>query len=565
MQDEHIGPYRVIRLIGQGGMGAVYEGVHMAIERRVAIKILHPEFARNRDFTDRFFNEARAVNRVDHPGLVQISDYGKLEDGTAYIVMEYLKGETLGERYRRMSGHMPAAQVLQLMRQVASALAAAHDKSIIHLDLKPDNVMIVPDPETPGGERTKLLDFGIAKLAGESPSQSTNAPVGTPMYMSPEQCVGSQDLDGKSDVYSLGVMLYQMLVGRWPFSDEGLTDIMAQHLHQEPIALQQLAPWVPDSLNELGRSLLLKDAHARPTMNQVVAQIGLLLTQSDKIVRPGLVSYGMPASSIVKYEDTDTTDSSGLRTVDASASSLPWRVVSTPSNQVLVSESASAPTVGFEPTPSKPRSASSPKERGSETTGRAAAAELSSRNSGGLAPAATGPGADALLSTAPVVPRGQQLRRRAELVGALLIISAIGLLIDGRWIRRSRPTPSQPPVTGFAPAALQPDLALSPLDLRPDSHEPAARSVRWSVQSVPPGADVIDAADDKILGQTPWQLQRPAAAGSTTLRLRLSGFAEQRLTLDTNTDSAQSVTLQRKKTERPQRRTHDDDPLPIMD
>lgn len=128
---ERIGPYRIIRLLGKGGMGAVYEAVHEAIERRVAIKVLHAELGRRTDIATRFFNEARAVNRIEHPGLVQISDYGQLPDGMAYIVMEYLKGETLGQRLKRVT-KMGAAEVIRLGRQICTALAAAHEKDIVH-------------------------------------------------------------------------------------------------------------------------------------------------------------------------------------------------------------------------------------------------------------------------------------------------------------------------------------------------------------------------------------------------------------------------------------------------
>jgi len=160
-----IGSYRVVRSIGEGGMGTVYEAVHEAIERRVAIKVLHREYASNPEFIARFFNEARAVNRVEHTGLVQVSDYGQQPDGTAYIVMEYLKGESLAQRIERCGRKLPAAEVIHLNLQIADALAAAHAKDIVHRDLKPENVMLVPDPHMPGGERTKLLDFGIAKVS----------------------------------------------------------------------------------------------------------------------------------------------------------------------------------------------------------------------------------------------------------------------------------------------------------------------------------------------------------------------------------------------------------------
>jgi serine/threonine protein kinase len=140
MDLERIGPYRIIRLLGQGGMGAVYEGLHEAIERRVAIKVLHSELARRTDIATRFFNEARAVNRIEHPGLVQVSDYGQLPDGMAYIVMEYLKGETLGQRLKRTSSRLLTTDVIRLGRQICAALAAAHEKDIVHRDLKLKNM-----------------------------------------------------------------------------------------------------------------------------------------------------------------------------------------------------------------------------------------------------------------------------------------------------------------------------------------------------------------------------------------------------------------------------------------
>jgi serine/threonine protein kinase len=234
---ERIGPYRIIRLLGKGGMGAVYEGLHEAIERRVAIKVLHAELGRRSDIATRFINEARAVNRIDHPGLVQVSDYGQLPDGMAYIVMEYLKGETLGQRLKRVAARLPAMDVIRLGRQLCTALAAAHEKEIVHRDLKPDNIMIIPNPDVPGGEQIKILDFGIAKLTeaetGTSEAHTrADALLGTPRYMSPEQCRGGASLDAKSDVYSLGVRADRRKTRR-P-SERGAPRRTERHRRQRP-------------------------------------------------------------------------------------------------------------------------------------------------------------------------------------------------------------------------------------------------------------------------------------------------------------------------------------------
>ncbi len=155
--------YRVVRQIGRGGMGNVYEARHEQIDRRAAIKVLHPEFARDAEMAQRFFNEARAVNVVGHPGLVNIHELGSLESGAAYIIMEYLEGDSLRQRMRRPGG-CQEEEALRIARQIAGALQAVHAKGIIHRDLKPDNIILVADSEVSGGERAKVLDFGIAKL-----------------------------------------------------------------------------------------------------------------------------------------------------------------------------------------------------------------------------------------------------------------------------------------------------------------------------------------------------------------------------------------------------------------
>jgi serine/threonine protein kinase len=172
--DSRIGPYRIVRRLGQGGMGAVYEAIHETIERRVAIKVLRPQLTTTSDIAVRFINEARAVNLVNHPGIVQVSDYGQTAEGTAYIVMELLEGETLTKRLQRSGGKLPPTDALRLSRQILSALNAAHSKNIVHRDLKPDNVMLVAesDPEAGVRERVKLLDFGIAEVAPEADCRS---------------------------------------------------------------------------------------------------------------------------------------------------------------------------------------------------------------------------------------------------------------------------------------------------------------------------------------------------------------------------------------------------------
>ncbi len=275
-----VGPYRIERKLGQGGMGAVYEAVHETIERRVAIKVLNPQLAQNSDVSVRFINEARAVNLVNHPGLVQISDFGQMPDGTAYIVMELLEGETLSKRLARLGGKLPLPDMLKMVRQIASALQAAHMKGIVHRDLKPDNVMLVTesDPETGTRERVKLLDFGIAKL--NSASQGTNksntqtdAVLGSPEYMSPEQCKGGVNIDQKADLYSLGVIMYRMLSGRLPFNAEGVGALMAMHIYEKPPDLRPLAPDVPPEMVALVDKMLSKVPTERPTAAQVQYEI----------------------------------------------------------------------------------------------------------------------------------------------------------------------------------------------------------------------------------------------------------------------------------------------------
>ena len=279
IEGSQLGDYQIVRLIGRGGMGAVYEAHNPTIKRRVAIKQLLPEFTKRDDVVRRFHNEAVAVNAINHPGVVQVSEVGKAPDGSLYLVMEFLEGETLADRLLRSGNKLTEEVAVTISWQLAGVLAAAHTKSIIHRDIKPGNIMLVPDMAGPDGERVKLLDFGIAKLGVEhdpSPDGRTRTGqiFGTTAYMSPEQFMNGKPVDGQSDVYSLGAMMYRMLAGRLPFvSEQGEMALAAMHMFELPQPLRELAPWVSPWLGELVDQMLRKDAGQRPTMAQVAAQL----------------------------------------------------------------------------------------------------------------------------------------------------------------------------------------------------------------------------------------------------------------------------------------------------
>jgi serine/threonine protein kinase len=232
-----IGSYQITAELSHGGMGAVYRARHMLIGKEAAVKLLRPELTANQELVERFFNEAKAASQIRHPGIVEVFDFGHYEDGRAFIIMEFLEGEPLGKRIADR-GRLTEIEAATIARGIASALNAAHAKGIIHRDLKPDNVFLVPDPDLPGGERAKVLDFGIAKLADNTDPDvhhtQTGALMGTPLYMAPEQARAAGETDGRADLYSLGCMLYEMLTGAPPFVAIGAGEIIAMQLFTPP-------------------------------------------------------------------------------------------------------------------------------------------------------------------------------------------------------------------------------------------------------------------------------------------------------------------------------------------
>lgn len=273
MLGQKIGNYRLIRLLGTGGMGMVYESVHEGIGGRAAIKVLRPEIASNEDTTQRFFSEARAANLIAHPGIVHIFDCGYTSSGIAYLTMEFLEGETLRQRLDRQRV-LNVSDALLLLRQVALALQSAHARSVIHRDLKPDNLMLIRDAELVGGERVKILDFGIAKISeGLAEQTRTGMLMGTPAYMAPEQCREAKLATDRSDVYSLGVILYQVLAGHPPFQGEYAGDVMAMQMMKEPPPLAQQCPWLHEDVVGFVHKLLAKQPSARPSMEVVAKEL----------------------------------------------------------------------------------------------------------------------------------------------------------------------------------------------------------------------------------------------------------------------------------------------------
>jgi serine/threonine-protein kinase len=288
VEGSEIGAYRVIQRIGEGGMGSVWLAEHAMLGRRAAIKVLHTEFSNRPEIVTRFFNEARAATAIADPGIVQIFDFGHHVDGSAYIVMELLDGEPLDKRLSRV-GALDVPGALRIMRQVASTLGAAHARGIVHRDLKPENIFVVRDPEVSGGERAKVLDFGIAKLSSDHSGvkTQTTAVMGTPMYMSPEQCRGAGHVDQRSDVYALGCVLFALLTGRPPFDAEGIGEIIAMHLREPAPVPSQLRPGIPPEVDRIVLRCLEKDPAMRFTSAADLAiAIGAVTGSSPYVAVP---------------------------------------------------------------------------------------------------------------------------------------------------------------------------------------------------------------------------------------------------------------------------------------
>jgi len=259
-------------------MGTVYLGEHTLLGRKAAIKVLLSSLSANEEVVKRFFNEARAVTRIADPGIVQVFDFGHHTDGSAFIVMELLEGEAMDKRLKRI-GRFGLIESLRFMRLLCTSLGAAHAKGIVHRDLKPENIFIVGDPAVTGGERAKILDFGIAKLSGDEPGElktRTGMLVGTPAYMSPEQCRGGgAKIDHRSDIYAIACVMFTMLTGRPPFDGIEPGELIAAHLREAPPLVSSRVPELPDVVDQILQQCLRKSPADRfQSMTELAQAIG---------------------------------------------------------------------------------------------------------------------------------------------------------------------------------------------------------------------------------------------------------------------------------------------------
>lgn len=285
------GRYRINAVLGVGGMGTVYRGIRLSIGDEVAIKILHPDQVKVPQAAERFRREAQAAARLKHMNAVTVYDFGVSHEGLFYLVMELVEGESVRNLIKQRGPFTPSAAA-DVMTQVCAALDEAHRQSIVHRDIKPDNIMV---QASAGGLRVKVLDFGIAKLRDQAASNltQTGSVMGTPHYMSPEQCIG-EELDSRSDIYSLGVVLYEMLAGVVPFNSPTSTAVVVQHVNQPPPPLRAMNLSISPAVEAVVMHALEKRREARP---QTAGAFAHELNEAVNISSSRQATLHMPANS----------------------------------------------------------------------------------------------------------------------------------------------------------------------------------------------------------------------------------------------------------------------------
>jgi eukaryotic-like serine/threonine-protein kinase len=487
-----VGNYQIKSKLGEGGMGIVFYAEHPLIGRRVAIKVIHPNYARNPEAVSRFFTEAQAVNRIGHPNIVDITDFGQTPEEDSYFVMEYLQGEALAARLRR--GRMSLYDALYIGAQIADALAASHSVGILHRDLKPDNVFLVQ--RGGGGDHNfvKVLDFGLAKLTGGDEKvmhkTRTGSVMGTPYYMAPEQCLGKADIDARADIYALGVMLFEMCVGRVPFGGDGYGEVIVKHMTEAPPLARQIDPTCPDWLEGLIARCLVKE---RTQRIQTMAELRDILVQGLQTV-PQVDGAGPRMPSMHPMM----------------ASRPPGSITPLPGSVQLPGSVPPAmqsrpPQMGSQP----PRSISTLGGSAAETAAR----------------------------TVPPKRRGTSIVLGGVVAGVAIGGVVIAVLLGGKSKGKPAETPAAAASVDAAPIAKATPPDAAPPAVRP----PEATTVTIHIESEPPGATIK--LGDKVLGVTPFDWVTEKSAKALEVELSKDGFLAKKQAITPSAASNIAVAL----------------------
>lgn len=520
------GKYVVLRKLGEGGMGTVYVAEQRSMGREVAVKILRPRFSQNRQAIKYFLREARAASRLTHPNTITVYDSGQTPQGLLYQVMERLNGRPLNELIEQEGG-LAVPRAIAILSQICDSLSEAHQAGITHRDLKPENIFIEPTAGNP--EFVKVLDFGIAKIAEDSGTNATATGMicGTPSYMSPEQTMG-RALDGRSDIYALGVLLYEIVVGERPFSGQSPMEIMLQHINEPPPALPEGVggPYAARLSAMLQRMMakavgdrpadcqMLKAELAtvlQPVANEPAAQPTAMSLQAEL---PGAPLAGRATNATPATRDgseftglSPAVDSSSITGIEIKPSRWAGRAAVAAALVLLVGG------VAYIAWPTGP-------------SGSAAAPPI-----GGLA-AATRPMAAATKPQLEAAVAGNRQKPTQPAAGAPSQIA------DGLAGPAPEVVVEAGRLTGAAVGA-----AASALPAEPAVQAPVA-TVEAHIESTPPGA-VVSADDGEELGTTPFSLVMKADASPRAVSFALSGHKTETATLDPASPNSWSVRLHR--------------------
>jgi serine/threonine-protein kinase len=482
-EGEMVGEYRIEALVGRGGFGAVYRATHPVIGKAAAIKVLSRQYSSNPEMVARFVAEARAVNRIGHKNIVDIFSFGTTPDGRQYYVMELLEGQPL-DAYLSERGPLGIEEAMPILKGIARAVDAAHAAGIAHRDLKPANIFLSFDDDRPF---PKLLDFGIAKLlpavSGDAavPRTQTGAPMGTPHYMSPEQCRGAA-VDQRTDVYSFGVMVHEMLTGSLPFFKESQLELMMEHLTARPPRLSERAPELPAALDEPVLRMLEKDPEKRPsTLGEAVRDLAVAAQTAGFTVEVPSVQEGRPVSG---------------------ARSGPVARIST---------------------------------KGSGVSGDAATLLDTDAQGTLAAQAVAATGSRGRFRAALVVV--------LSVFGVAVVVAVRGMGRGAEAVSRAEPPPS--PVHAEAPAAPMPGAPASTPAASPAPTATAVASapavVTLTIASIPESLDVV--VGGTKVGRTPGPVSLPRGTTPVSVTFQAEGYVSKTSTVIPSEDRALSVTL----------------------